>query len=232
MAIQNKLYVGNLLYEVTDEDLNQLFSPYGEVQSAEVVRYRKSKRSKGYGFVVFTAPESANAALEALNNTDYRGRKLMLAIAKAEKFDESTAPARSDRSSRNNRQGTGRSSDKDDQNYTQLVATPLPQQMREERVRVEESPTEPSIEQFIGSDPMMQSTSPAEAVAQPSDVAQHQMMHEQPMTAEVTEHPIEEQMPDQQPTMAESTPVEQPQEPKKGGFNFGTIFRRDGRDEA
>lgn len=199
MAIQNKLYVGNLLYEVTDADLNQLFSPYGEVESAEVVRYRKSKRSKGYGFVVFTSPDSANAALEALNNTDYRGRKLMLAIAKAEKFDESKAPAAGERRQSGRSEGTR---SQNDQNYTQLVATPLPQQLREDRVRVEESPTEPSIEQFIGSDPMMQSTS------------------------------ISEQMPEQQPTLAESTPVEQPQEPKKGGFNFGTIFRRDGRDDA
>jgi RNA recognition motif-containing protein len=193
MAIQNKLYVGNLLYEVTDADLNELFSPYGEVESAEVVRYRKSKRSKGYGFVVFTSPDSANAALEALNNTDYRGRKLMLAIAKAEKFDESTAPTRSERSGRNNRDNGDQSAITDDQNYTQLVATPLPQELREDRVRVEESTSDPSIEQFIGSDPMMQSTSPAEA---------------------------------------EATPVEQPQEPKKSGFNFGTIFRRDGKDDS
>ncbi len=229
MAIQNKLYVGNLLYEVTDADLNELFSPYGEVESAEVVRYRKSKRSKGYGFVVFTSPDSANAALEALNNTDYRGRKLMLAIAKAEKFDESKAPAAGERRQSGRSEGAR---SQNDQNYTQLVATPLPQQLREDRVRVEESPTEPSIEQFIGSDPMMQSTAASEAAADPGDIAQSQMMHEQPMTAQVTEHPIEEQMPDQQPTLAESTPVEQPQEPKKGGFNFGTIFRRDGRDDA
>jgi RNA recognition motif-containing protein len=188
MAIPNKLYVGNLLYEVTDADLNELFSPYGEVQSAEVVRYRKSKRSKGYGFVVFTTAESANAALEALNNTDYRGRKLMLAIAKAEKFDESQA------STAGERRQSGRSEEtrpQNDQNYTQLVATPLPQQPHEDRFQVEESTSDPSVEQFIGLDPMMQTTSASQA---------------------------------------ESAPVEQPQEPQKGGFKFGTIFRRDARD--
>lgn len=82
--MNSKIYVGNILYEVTDQDLRDLFSQYGRVTSAEVVRYQKSKRSKGFGFVRMSSDEEAQAAVAALNNQDYRGRKLFLDFAKAE----------------------------------------------------------------------------------------------------------------------------------------------------
>lgn len=72
------------MYEVTDQDLRDLFSPFGEVTMAEVVRYQKSKRSKGFGFVRLATEEQVQTAIQALNNQDYRGRKLFLDIARSE----------------------------------------------------------------------------------------------------------------------------------------------------
>jgi RNA recognition motif-containing protein len=82
--MNTKIYVGNILYEVTDQDLRDLFSQFGEVTSAEVVRYQKSKRSKGFGFVRMSTVEQAQAAVQALNDQDYRGRKLFLDFARSE----------------------------------------------------------------------------------------------------------------------------------------------------
>ncbi len=82
--MNTKIYVGNLLYEVTDEELRQLFLPYGDVVSAEVVRYKKSRRSKGFGYVKMGNPDQAQAAMAALNDQDYRGRRLFLQPAKSD----------------------------------------------------------------------------------------------------------------------------------------------------
>ena len=71
-----KLYVGNLSYEVTDSELRDLFAPYGEPDSAEVITDRDSGRSKGFGFVEFSDSAKANAAMSALNGKDHNGRSL------------------------------------------------------------------------------------------------------------------------------------------------------------
>lgn len=81
--MNTKLYVGNLLYEIQEQDLLELFQQYGQVLSAEIVRYKKSGRSKGFGFVTMATPEQAEAALQALQEYDLRGRKLMLGMAKS-----------------------------------------------------------------------------------------------------------------------------------------------------
>lgn len=73
-----KLYVGNLLYEVSDDDLRELFSQQGAVTSASVVRYHDSGRSKGFGFVEMENDEDAKKAQDALNGQDYKGRKLVV----------------------------------------------------------------------------------------------------------------------------------------------------------
>lgn len=78
-----KLYIGNLLYEVTDDDLRNHFSSYGNIIDAAVVRYQKSQRSKGYGFVTFETEDQAQAAIAALHGTDLRGRKLVVSKAKS-----------------------------------------------------------------------------------------------------------------------------------------------------
>ena len=80
--MSNKLYVGNLLYEVTDEDLKELFAPAGVVVSASVVKYHDSGRSKGFGFVEMESEEDAKKAIDTMNGTDYKGRKLIVSEAR------------------------------------------------------------------------------------------------------------------------------------------------------
>ena len=77
-----KLYVGNMGYEVGSSDLQQLFTPYGEVQSAEVINDRTTGRSKGFGFVEMGSDQEAQAAIAALNGKDQNGRALTVNEAK------------------------------------------------------------------------------------------------------------------------------------------------------
>lgn len=71
-----KLYVGNLTYEVTDQELSDLFQPFGSVQSAQVITDRMSGRSKGFGFVEMSSNQEAEAAISALNGKEHNGRAL------------------------------------------------------------------------------------------------------------------------------------------------------------
>lgn len=71
-----KLYVGNLSYETSENDLRDAFSGYGEVASAKVIMDRDTGRSKGFGFVEFNDDDSARKAMSALNGTDFKGRNL------------------------------------------------------------------------------------------------------------------------------------------------------------
>ena len=80
-----KLYVGNLLYEVTDEDLKNLFSPAGNVVSAVVIKFRDTGRSKGFGFVEMETEEAAQKAIDTLNGQDNQGRKLIVSEARPPK---------------------------------------------------------------------------------------------------------------------------------------------------
>jgi RNA recognition motif-containing protein len=70
------IYVGNLPYNVRDEELRQAFEPYGEVLSAEVIMDRRSRRSRGYGFVEMANDADAINAIEALDGSDMQGRSL------------------------------------------------------------------------------------------------------------------------------------------------------------
>ena len=71
-----KLYVGNLSYGMTDNDLHNLFEPHGAVQSAQVIKDRDTGRSKGCGFVEMDNGEQAQAAVDALNGQEVNGRAL------------------------------------------------------------------------------------------------------------------------------------------------------------
>lgn len=71
-----KLYCGNLSYNTTNSDLDQLFSAFGQVKSAEVVMDRDTGRSKGFGFVEMTNDSEANAAMTGLNMKEHEGRSL------------------------------------------------------------------------------------------------------------------------------------------------------------
>ncbi len=70
------IYCGNLAYAVTSEDLQTAFEAYGEVTTASVISDRQSGRSKGFGFVEMTGDSEAEAAIEALNGTDLKGRAM------------------------------------------------------------------------------------------------------------------------------------------------------------
>ncbi len=71
-----KLYVGNLAYEMTDASLEELFAAFGAVRSAQVIQYRDTGRSKGFGFVEMSDDNAARAAIEALNDKEHNGRRL------------------------------------------------------------------------------------------------------------------------------------------------------------
>ena len=71
-----RIYVGNLSYDVTEDELKEMFSPYGEVTSATIPVDRDSGRSKGFGFVDMPKQAEAEAAITALNGKPQRGRPL------------------------------------------------------------------------------------------------------------------------------------------------------------
>ena len=71
-----KLYVGNLSFQTTSEDLQQLFAQAGSVESASVVEDRDTGRSRGFGFVEMATKEDGEKAIEQFNGTDLAGRNL------------------------------------------------------------------------------------------------------------------------------------------------------------
>jgi RNA recognition motif-containing protein len=71
-----KLYVGNLGYAVTDNDLVKMFEPHGTVESAQIIMDRDTGRSKGFGFVEMKTDQEAQAAIAALNGKEADGRAL------------------------------------------------------------------------------------------------------------------------------------------------------------
>lgn len=77
-----KLYVGNLGYDVTDADLQQLFAQHGAVGSATVIMDKMTGRSKGFGFVEMSSDQEAQTAMAALNGQEYSGRALTVNEAK------------------------------------------------------------------------------------------------------------------------------------------------------
>lgn len=79
--MSNTLYVGNLSYQMTDEELAQVFSSIGPVTSAKIIRDRMSGRSRGFGFVEFETAELAKKGLE-LNNQEVKGRNLFVTEAR------------------------------------------------------------------------------------------------------------------------------------------------------
>ena len=71
-----KLYVGNLSYDVGQSDLEQMFTPFGKVISADVIMDRMTGRAKGFGFVEMSTDDEAKAAIAGLNGKDNQGRAL------------------------------------------------------------------------------------------------------------------------------------------------------------
>jgi RNA recognition motif-containing protein len=72
------IYVGNLSWNMTDADLNELFISYGTVTNAKVLKDKTSGRSRGFGFVEMEDDEAARTAIAALNDSEVQGRKLIV----------------------------------------------------------------------------------------------------------------------------------------------------------
>jgi len=71
-----KIYVGNLSYEVTEEDLRLAFEPFGQIESITIITDKYSGSSKGFGFVEMPSKAEAQAAIEGLNGTELKGRTI------------------------------------------------------------------------------------------------------------------------------------------------------------
>jgi len=78
----NKLYVGNLAYSVRDQDLQDAFGAYGNVQSAKVMMDRDTGRSKGFGFVEMGSDAEAQSAINGLNGQPLAGRSVVVNVAR------------------------------------------------------------------------------------------------------------------------------------------------------
>ena len=83
-----KMYVSNLGFHVSDDDLRKLFEPFGPVASAKVITDRETDRSRGFGFVEMGSTEEGNQAMEKLNGKEIEGRSISVSIAR-EKEDRS-----------------------------------------------------------------------------------------------------------------------------------------------
>jgi RNA recognition motif-containing protein len=84
---QVNIYVGNLSWSMTNEDLSALFEQFGTVTSAKILTDKFSGRSKGFGFVEMDNAEEAQAAISGLNDTDVQGRKIVVNEAQPKKDD-------------------------------------------------------------------------------------------------------------------------------------------------
>ncbi|MEI6639301.1 MAG: RNA-binding protein [Chlorobium sp.] len=87
------IYIGNLAYSVTEDDLREAFSEYGQVESASIINDKFSGRSKGFGFVDMPNDSEAREAIESLNDKDLSGRTIKVNEAKPRE----ERPARRDR---------------------------------------------------------------------------------------------------------------------------------------
>lgn len=80
--MNRKLYVGNLPYAYTSDELREIFEPHGPVESATVIIDRKSGRSRGFGFVEYESEDSARSAIETLNGATLAGRDIVVSEAR------------------------------------------------------------------------------------------------------------------------------------------------------
>lgn len=90
------IYVGNLSYGVTDNELRETFEAFGKVTSATVIKDKYTGDSKGFGFVEMSTKAEAEAAIAKLNGTDFKGRALVVneARPREERRDRGPAPDR------------------------------------------------------------------------------------------------------------------------------------------
>jgi RNA recognition motif-containing protein len=81
--MSKKLFIGNIEWGATEEDLKELFGQHGEVEEAIIIKDKMSGRSKGFGFITFANEEDADKAMEELNGHELNGRALVVNEARA-----------------------------------------------------------------------------------------------------------------------------------------------------
>jgi RNA recognition motif-containing protein len=81
------MYVSNLSFHTTDDNLRELFQKFGTVSSAKVITDRESGRSRGFGFVEMNEEKEARDAIKGLNNKEIEGRAISVTIAREKKAD-------------------------------------------------------------------------------------------------------------------------------------------------
>jgi cold-inducible RNA-binding protein len=89
-----RLYVGNLAWTVTDQDLQEVFSEAGTVDSSQVIFDRATNRSRGFGFVEMASDDAAEAAIKKLNGRDVKGRPIRVNEAQARNNDRRSSGPR------------------------------------------------------------------------------------------------------------------------------------------
>ena len=102
-----KLYVGNLAYTVTEQELQDLFAPYGEVKSVNIVKDKFTGQARGFGFVEMGDKDMGQAAIDGLNGTDVGGRKIRVNEALAKKAQGARPRSFGDRNGGGSRGGFG-----------------------------------------------------------------------------------------------------------------------------
>ncbi len=81
-AQKNKLFVGNLPFSTTEEQLQEMFSEYGEIASVQLITDRQTGRSRGFAFVEYTNEEDAQKAIEAMDQQELEGRTIAVNVAR------------------------------------------------------------------------------------------------------------------------------------------------------
>jgi RNA recognition motif-containing protein len=80
--VGKRLYIGNLSFSTTDDELRSLFETHGELESVSVIEDRETGRSRGFGFVEYVQAEAADKAIQALDGQDFGGRSLRVSEAR------------------------------------------------------------------------------------------------------------------------------------------------------
>lgn len=91
--MSKRIYVGNLPWSVTQEKLNELFSPFGEIEEALVIANKYTGRSRGFGFVTYKNDADADKAMGDMNEKEIEGRKLVVKLARPSREDEGEGQA-------------------------------------------------------------------------------------------------------------------------------------------
>ena len=86
------IYVGNLPYSIRDDELRATFAPFGDVESAEVIVDRRTRRSRGYGFVKMRSDDDGRKAIAALDGHELQGRALRVDQSKPKTGNETSPP--------------------------------------------------------------------------------------------------------------------------------------------